>query len=621
MRSQKKRNAAILAMALAFALAISGCGQQAGGDSGNMSQTQGSEVAGSQAGQIGETSSSTAEGSGEQELPEAVQLSANLSSVFTDFIATKENFSGTILDVKGNALGGMLPIGEKKEPEVYSKEKIAEVNRAMRAYTKEVDDLIVNNAKEYYIYGLLTKEQQTMYDAYYTVAQDPTSYDNYVAFQTSQDIQSEDFVDDLYMSLIAMCYDHPELWWMYPWNGTVEVGWGVGDTVNGKTTMYTGYMKTYDNFERDVKAFNKAVEEFLSDIDLSASDEEKALQIHDKLIEMATYDYAILQEGKNDFGHTAFGPFVTNTEGTPHYCVCDGYSQAYLYALQQVGITGAVVVGMAGNAGVDGGMGLHAWNLVKLDGIWYEVDSTWDDHTDYAEQVEQYYTKGSNEYKYCKEAASDKVYMNFVSHFMYRITTAEIQDFEPGPSLYYTSRDGKARFSIVGPSQRWRVCDDKDMGTNFEGDYTRILPIADGKQSGDSGQGGSSSQTQTTQEDDEDDYWDGGNGDISELISSGSYKEIAGTYYVSAFNNYTESVLKQYYGNEYYKQLSMFELKANGDGVLYENGQTMDFHFIFDGAYLYMYSDNGGMIFLAYNKGNFIMYDYYGNIYTFSKLK
>lgn len=637
-KKQKRWSTLFLALLLCFSMVISGCGGAGGNGDGSTAADGSIETSTADGSKEAQASGESTEGQTGEELPEVSLLTANMGAVFSDFVATKENFSGQTFELSLKAPGGMLPPVEIQKPEIYSKEKIAEVNRTMRAYEKQVDSLIVNDAEEFYVYGLLTKEEQAMYDAYYMLAQDPTTQDNIVSFQTAQDIQTESFGTDLYMALLALCYDHPELWWMYPWNGTAEIGWGVGDTVNGKTTIYTGFTKTYPNFEKDVKAFNEAVEDFLLDIDASADDEEIALQIHDKLIEMVTYDNDILKEGKNDFGHTAFGPFVTNSSGTPHYCVCDGYSQAYLYALQQMGITGTVVVGMAGNAGVDGGMGLHAWNLVRLGGIWYEVDSTWDDYSDYANDVKQYYAEGSTEYKYCMEAATDKIYMNYVMHNMYHITTAEIQKFEPGPNLYYTSRDGKMRFTIVGASERWRVCDDKDMGTNFEGAYTKLLPIADGKltqdkkQGQDDKQGKDDKQGQDNKQDgndaqgnedgpeDEDEVWDGGNGDISDLIKKDSYKAIAGTYYVSAFNGFGEAILKQYYGNDYYKQLSMFELKANGDGVLYENGTTMDFHFLFDGSYLYMYSDNGGMIFLVYQMGNFIMYDYYGNIYTFSKL-
>lgn len=40
--------------------------------------------------------------------------------------------------------------------------------------------------------------------------------------------------------------------------------------------------------------------------------------------------------------------------------------------LLEVGIENKIIEGVAGSS-------LHAWNLVKLDGKWYHLDTTWDD--------------------------------------------------------------------------------------------------------------------------------------------------------------------------------------------------------------------------------------------------
>ena len=80
-------------------------------------------------------------------------------------------------------------------------------------------------------------------------------------------------------------------------------------------------------------------------------------------------------------------------------------------------------------------------------------------------------------------------------------------------------------------------------------------------------------------------------------------------------------MLRTYYGNDYYKQLAMFTLNADGTGVLLENGVTTPFTFQFDGSYLYMIGSGGGYLILAYSGGTFVMYDYYWNVYVFSKMR
>lgn len=63
--------------------------------------------------------------------------------------------------------------------------------------------------------------------------------------------------------------------------------------------------------------------------------------------------------------------------------VCNGYAKAAQYLLNQFGIPCIIVNGNAG--------GLHAWNIVEIDGEYYHMDTTWGDPsfhpTDGAEDI------------------------------------------------------------------------------------------------------------------------------------------------------------------------------------------------------------------------------------------
>ena len=582
-----------------------------------------------------QTSSEEAGASSSQEdvgvLPQAT-LAKQLSEAFATPVKMDPTISGSKEMVLGRNIGGMMKVPEAAEAEVIDEEQKAEITRAMRAYSNQTTVQIINNAESYYVYDKLNKEEKNMYDAFYVLAQDPTTSDNYVSFQTGMDIQGEDFWEELFVAQISVVYDHPELWWLYPFSGCTEISYYLGSEIggnNGKTLIYANFTKTYNTFESDVKAFNQAVNSFLSKINLNADEEEIAQAIHDRLIELCTYDYDVLEQNLSDKAHTAFGAIVRNSRGTANFCVCDGYAQAYLYLLQQAGIEGVVVIGMAGDAGSDGGAGAHAWSMVNLNGIWYEVDACWDDYTGFEDDIANYYEPGSAGYQYEMELASDKDYMFRVYHCMYGLSTAEIENFQVSDDLVYTTRDGRYQFSIVGDSQRWRMDKDDDPANRGYGWYDRCLPTAtntlnrntlrsDGRTGSGNGGGNSSENT--------------GSGNTSENTGSGNtqsdvevrgplYQLIAGTYYVSAFNNYDEAFLKKYYGNEYYKQLSMFELRTDASGTLYENGTSAEFYYVFDGYSLCMYSATMGLTFLYYDNGRLLMYDFYGNIYTFSKMK
>ena len=575
--------------------------------------------------------------SGTEEVLQQEALAKQLSELFATPVKLEETFAESQGIKLGRNVGGLKKEPEKAQAVAIDDQQKAEITRAMRAYTNQTGVQIINNAKSFYVYDKLNKEEKAMYDAFYVLAQDPTTSENYVSFQTGMDIQGDEFWDELFAAQISLVYDHPELWWFYPFSGCTQLGYYLGSEIggsNGKTLIYVNYTQTYNNFASDVKAFNQAVDSFLSDINVNADEEEVAQAIHDKLIEICTYDDEVLEKNLNDKAHTAFGALVRNSRGTANYCVCDGYAQSYLYLLQQVGIEGAVVIGMAGDAGADGGMGAHAWSVVCLNDIWYEVDACWDDLTGFEDEIADYYQPGTQGYQYEMELASNKEFMFKFYHYMYGISTAEIQNFVVPDDLYYVTRDGLCEFTIIGDSQRWRMNEDDDPANAGYGMYDRYLPIAKNTLDRDTLRSGSGSSSGNTS--DNSGSGNSGSGNTSDNSGSGSgsgntqdemevrgplYQIVSGTYYMSGYNNYDEAFLKKNYGNEYYKQLSMFELRANASGTLYENGSSTEFYYVFDGYQLCMYSATMGMTFLYYDNGKLKMYDYYGNVYTFSRMK
>lgn len=71
-----------------------------------------------------------------------------------------------------------------------------------------------------------------------------------------------------------------------------------------------------------------------------------------------------------------------------HKAVCDGYARLFDLLCGEVGIESMRVTGTANGLG---SWELHAWNIVKIDGLWYFVDSTWDIAQDY-----EYFLKTSD---------------------------------------------------------------------------------------------------------------------------------------------------------------------------------------------------------------------------------
>ena len=71
-----------------------------------------------------------------------------------------------------------------------------------------------------------------------------------------------------------------------------------------------------------------------------------------------------------DHDHTPYGTLVSGR------AVCEGYARTCKILCELCGLDCYYVVGYCDNDPVNGG---HAWNLVKVDGKWYQLDITWND--------------------------------------------------------------------------------------------------------------------------------------------------------------------------------------------------------------------------------------------------
>ncbi len=93
------------------------------------------------------------------------------------------------------------------------------------------------------------------------------------------------------------------------------------------------------------------------------TEREKALALHDWLVNNTDYDTS----------YTHYGAEGVLFHGTG---VCNSYAVTYSRMLTAVGVENMTVVGTAKS---NGSSISHAWTLVKMNGAWYHVDTTWDD--------------------------------------------------------------------------------------------------------------------------------------------------------------------------------------------------------------------------------------------------
>lgn len=151
--------------------------------------------------------------------------------------------------------------------------------------------------------------------------------------------------------------DHPELFY-------VE-GYSYTKYTRGDHTTAIEFSGTY-NVDRDtaeVRAaqIETAVSAILSGIDANADQYTRVKYVYDTII--STTDYRLDAPDNQNI----YSVFVN------HLSVCQGYAKATQYLLGRLGVECTLVLGS-----VETGEG-HAWNLVRVDGSYYYVDTTWGD--------------------------------------------------------------------------------------------------------------------------------------------------------------------------------------------------------------------------------------------------
>lgn len=371
--------------------------------------------------------------------------------------------------------GDMAQRRPSKPLEMLSSADAKELDAQMAGYVPQEQSLLRNKAETYYYYQRLEPLAKEIYDVMYGVAQDPVSVGNIGFMMTVEDPQGEEFYNAFNVAYRALCFDHPELFWLYAGEEAEMVYLSEALNQNGFYFVYIKMEEPFLRFEEQMQAFNSASDAFLADIDTSISEYDTIRQIHDKLIDLVNYNDPVVQQisfdNSQDLAHTAYGCLVTDSSGNPNYAVCDGYALAFEYLLQQCGIN---VVFIGGNAGSDeASAGGHAWNVVEMDGSWYEVDCTWNDSESQLDDL----VPGTQDHTYISEALADPAFREKLDHFMFLISTDRIRHFVPGEEYNYTTKDQMYIYQMVSESVHIRLSME-DPDPSCDSEIISLAPMA-----------------------------------------------------------------------------------------------------------------------------------------------
>lgn len=179
------------------------------------------------------------------------------------------------------------------------------------------------------------------------------NYQDTITFNADADF------DDVDLAVNNIIRRDPELFWI--------TGYEVSS--NGKKTEIE--LKILDSISvndriRMQTELDSAANEIIAMLPATGDEFDKVVFVHDYIIEHTDYDDIAAMSTEMDMEGTAYGCLVNGK------AVCQGYSEAFLYVMNKLGIKCGIVSG-------DTADGSHSWNYVYVNGGCYWIDLTWDD--------------------------------------------------------------------------------------------------------------------------------------------------------------------------------------------------------------------------------------------------
>ncbi len=212
----------------------------------------------------------------------------------------------------------------------------------------------------YPYYAMLDNTEQHLYRQIYANAQALIG-----SFAPIENVSNK----KLYNVFAAVYNDHPELFWLNTAYSCKYIKGGDCAEIDIE------FNECANNIEESKSIFSNRTTEILSGLGGVTDPVFVEKYLHDYLLETVEYDASA------PMSQSAYSALINCKS------VCAGYSRAFQYLMEQQGIPCYYCTGYAGQS--------HAWNLVNLNGSYYNTDLTWDDN---APSPYDYYNRTDSEF-------------------------------------------------------------------------------------------------------------------------------------------------------------------------------------------------------------------------------
>lgn len=244
-------------------------------------------------------------------------------------------------------------VAERNKVDVSMQKKtrgVVERYKKLNIWGKEIPDSFL------FYRNTLNQKQKAVYD---------TVYKALMKNEQGADLPVGLTEDEFYDTLDAVQYDNPEAFW---WCGR-STYWTNSDGIV-TNFVFKNWLDSSE-IEQKYEEFWNATTPILFYASKLPDEMSKIKYVHDYICLSTEYDYDAL-----DSGNTG-GKYQTAYSGAVEYkTVCAGYTTLFQYYMQNLGIP-CTYLSSAG----------HAWNLLKVNGQYYQMDVTWND----TKQIPPYY--------------------------------------------------------------------------------------------------------------------------------------------------------------------------------------------------------------------------------------